>query len=459
MRIKLLTLITVFCLSNLVSYAQLFSSKKSINTSTGDYPSVIESGHLNSDSHVDIVIGTTYGGTIEWYKNNGNQSFSMQTLITSTLTGILGLAIADLDNDNDNDIVAASYFSGKLVWFENDGNGNFSSEKVIASGISEAGTVKVGKIDNNNTIDVVVAAGASGQVLWFSNNGNGTFSGSNLVGSNGMTPRSIDLADFNEDGDLDVVVGFRDTRNVELYENQLSSTGTPTFLRSANGSISSNNSDLNEVSFADVDNDKKLDIIKVNKTTMASWYKKEANGTFTEHNFTTSYNYPATAKVADYDNDSYNDVIIGFANGTSVDALAMYDNSNFETLIDNTQDDINQFTVNDFDGDGDLDVASISQKQNDLNWFENLKFSATLGLKDITPIRRKIYPNPTREHLVVDGKFTKPYKASIYNILGKEVMQINVSNSIEKIEVASLKSGVYLLYLEDDKTYFKFVKL
>ncbi|AJR04939.1 T9SS type A sorting domain-containing protein [Siansivirga zeaxanthinifaciens] len=435
MRKNILTLITVFCLSNLVSYAQLFSSKKSINTSTGDYPSVIESGHLNNDSHVDIVIGTTYGGTIEWYKNDGNQSFSMQTLITSTLTGILGLAIADLDNDNDNDIVAASYFSGKLVWFENDGNGNFSSEKVIATGISEAGTVKVGKIDNNNTIDVVVAAGASGQVLWFSNNGNGTFSGSNLV------------------------VGFRDTRNVELYENQLSSTGTPTFLRSANGSISSNNSDLNEVSFADVDNDKKLDIIKVNKTTMASWYKKEANGSFTEHNFTTSYNYPATAKVADYDNDSFNDVIIGFANGTTVDALAMYDNSNFETLIDNTQDDINQFTVNDFDGDGDLDVASISQKQNDLNWFENLKFSATLGLKEITPIRRKIYPNPTREHLVVDGKFTKPYKASIYNILDKEVMQINVSNSIEKIEVASLKSGVYLLYLEDDKTYFKFVKL
>ena len=161
--------------------------------------------------------------------------------------------MADIDGDTDLDIVASAYFAAKVVWYENDGNGNFSAEKVIATGIGEAGAVKVGRIDNNTTNDVVVAAGTAGQVIWFSNNGSGSFSGAQAVGSDGDTPRSIDIGDFNGDGTTDVVVGFFTTRNVELYENQGGSS--PTFIRNATGSISSGSSNINEVSFGDVDND------------------------------------------------------------------------------------------------------------------------------------------------------------------------------------------------------------
>ena len=458
MKKNTLTLVIIVCFFSLICQAQLFSSKKSINDATGSYPSVIDSGNLNNDSKIDIVIGTTYGNTIEWYENNGDGTFSIHTLITSTLSGILGLSIADLDNDLDNDIIASGYFSGNIVWFENDGNGNFSSEILIASGIGEAGTVKVGKIDNNNTVDVVVASGAAGQVIWFPNNGDGTFSNSQIVGGDGMTPRSIDLADFNEDGDLDIVVGFRDTRNVELYENQLANTGSTTFIRESNGSISSNNSDLNEVSFADVDNDNKLDIIKVNKSGTTSWYKKEPNGTFTEHNLITSFNSPATAKVADYDDDSYNDIIIGFANSNTIDAMAFYDASSSEILIDNTQDDINQVTINDFDGDGDLDVASISQKQNALNWFENLKYSKALSNTDTVKQTIGFFPNPTKDFLYFNGPILKPFKAEVYNILGKRIQEVIIYSNKSKLDVSHLKKGLYLLLISDYKTPFKFVK-
>ncbi|GAA4270298.1 hypothetical protein GCM10022257_23990 [Hyunsoonleella aestuarii] len=444
---------TFFC------QAQLFSSKKSINNSTGNLPSVIDSGNLDNDSNIDIVIGTTYGGTIEWYKNNGNGTFSLQTLVTSTLTGVLGLAIADLDNDLDNDIVASSYFSGQVVWYENDGSGNFGSAQLIASGIGEAGTVKVGKIDNNNTIDVVVAAGASGEVRWFSNNGNGTFTSSYVVGNNGLTPRSIDLADFNGDGDLDVVVGFRDTQNVELYENQLANSGSTTFLRDANGSISSSNSDLNEVSFGDVDNDNNLDIIKVNKNGMTSWYKKESNGTFSEHNLSTTYSKPATAMVADYDDDSTNDIIVGYAN-SGTDPLTWRDNSGPESLIDNTQDDINQITINDFDGDGDLDVASISQGQNDLNWFENLTYSPSLSVvnKNITSF--KVYPNPAKNEINFQvNNFSNNFNVDIFNVTGKKIIEATISIGNPKLDISSLSKGVYLLNIKDFSTTLKFVKL
>lgn len=452
------TLALAISLSSFVCQAQLFSPKKSINTSTGNLPSVIESGNLDNDANIDIVIGTTYGGTIEWYKNNADGTFSIQTLITSTLSGVLGLAIADLDNDSHNDIVASSYFSGQVVWYENDGSGNFSTAKLIASGIGEAGAVKVGKIDNNNTIDVVVASGAAGEVRWFSNNGNGTFTSSYVVGGNGFTPRSIDLADFNGDGDLDVVVGFRDTQNVELYENQLANSGSTTFLRDANGSISSNNSDLNEVSFGDVDNDSNLDIIKVNKNGMTSWYKKESNGTFSEHNLSTSYSKPATARVADYDDDSTNDIMIGYAN-SGTDAMTWYDNLSAESLIDNSQDDINQITINDFDGDGDLDVASISQIQNDLNWFENLTYDSSLSTTDHDFDRVSVYPNPTKDILNFKSKsINTDFDVSVFDVLGKKVLQQSVNINAATLNVSGLNRGIYILSIEEYNTTLKFVK-
>ncbi|WP_242087027.1 T9SS type A sorting domain-containing protein [Aestuariivivens sediminis] len=452
-RLLLFTFLSIFTIH---VNAQLFSAKKTINSNTGNLPSVIDSGKIDSDNFVDIVIGTTYGSTIEWYKNNGDGTFTMQTLVTSSLTGVLGLDLADMDGDTDLDIVASAYFAAKVVWYENDGNGNFGTEHVIATGISEAGAVKVGRIDNNLTNDVVVASGAAGQVIWLSNTGSGSFTSAQVVGSDGDTPRSIDIGDFNGDGTTDVVVGFFTTRNVELYENQGGSS--PSFVRNASGSISSGSSNINEVSFGDVDNDTYLDIVKVNKNGSASWYKKETNGSFTEHILSSSYSNPATALVADYDDDSTNDIVVGYA-GSGMDAMTWYDSSSPEALIDNTQDDINQITINDFDNDGDLDIASISQQQNDLNWFENLTYSASLSTSEAKLNTVSVYPNPTRDLLKFKAStLPESFEVSVYNIIGKNVLTEKLYASNAQLDVSKLNQGVYLLSIKDLNTSLKFIK-
>ena len=107
-----------------------------INTNTGANPYVIASGQLNQgDTDVDIVIGTYTGNTIEWYKNDLNNSavFIQQTNISTTLAAVGGIHIADLDpvNGNGNDVLATSYTGDKLVWYQNDGSmdGGFGAEQ------------------------------------------------------------------------------------------------------------------------------------------------------------------------------------------------------------------------------------------------------------------------------------------------------------------------------------------
>ncbi len=55
----------------------------------------------------------------------------------------------------------------------------------------------------------------------------------------------------------------------------------------------------------------------------------------------------------------------------------------------------------------------------------------------------KVYPNPAKNFLIIEGNFQESH---LYDILGKKVLtKINVINEKEKIDISSLKQGVYFL--------------
>jgi len=370
MRNKLLTLMCI-AFAYMAFGQSPFGTKQSISTNTGAYPKVIESGKINNDAYADIVIGTFVGGTIEWYKNNGNGTFTLQALVTSSLPRVNGLAIADLDNDNDNDIIATSYSLGQVVWFKNNGSGSFGSAQVIASGLTSANSVKAGDLDGNNTIDVVVSSYGTNSVSWFSNTGSGSFGSARIVSDiSNSGPLDFDLADYDNDNDLDVVVAYGLIDAIVLFDNALTQSGSASFGTYA--LVDTANYGLTEVRFGDVDNNGDLEIIRADQFANTAWYNKTGSG-FTKTSFSTSNSSATTIGVADIDGDSRNGVIVGYASSASTDKVTWYKNSSAsgEVTIDNSQNDIYGLTLNDFDNDGDVDMATISSSQNHLNWFKN----------------------------------------------------------------------------------------
>lgn len=445
------------------SYGQTtFSTKNPINTTTGDAPYVIDSGHLDSDAFADIVIGTNLGNTIEYYKNDGDGTFTLQPLVSSSLSGISGVLIADLNGDGFNDIVATSYNDDELLWFENDGLGNFGTEQIISTTVDGAGTIVAGDIDGDSTVDLAVVAYLSGETYWYANNGSGVFGTAQIIDAVPSSgPGSLDMADFDSDGDLDIVIANTDAGNVEVYYNNLIPGGMPTFTQDTN-SVRTSGSYLFNVSFGDVDDDGNLDVVVVDLfggTSGLKWYKKEVAGTYTETSLTSTIVNPSTAMVADMDDDGYNDVVLSSGtSGGGVDIVWFESNDigglGTATTIDATQSQAYAFTLNDFDNDGDLDIASVSYNQDDVNWFENLRY--TLSVPSLQMEAISLYPNPTTNFINFKG-LSSPVQVSVTDILGKKVLTYNLQPD-EALQVSSLTSGLYIIKLEGYNHTFKFIK-
>lgn len=114
-------------------------------------------------------------------------------------------------------------------------------------------------------------------------------------------------------------------------------------------------------------------------------------------------------------------------------------------------------TVNDFDNDGDLDIATIEYQTHDLNWFENYFINPPLGLNDNLIQKISIYPNPTTDKLYFKSTLNENFKVSVFDILGKKIIEKSV-NINEALDVSQLHTGIYIIRFDDYNTTFKFVK-
>ncbi|MEY8849125.1 T9SS type A sorting domain-containing protein [Psychroserpens sp. XS_ASV72] len=452
MKQQLLFIAFILCYLNSTSQTT-FSAKQPINTSTGDAPFVIDSGLLDADAFVDIVIGTYLGNTVEWYKNNGDGTFTLQPLISSSILECGSVKIADLNGDGYNDVLASNFADDELVWFANDGSGNFGTEQIISSSIDGSSGIVTGFIDSGTTVDVAVVAFNSGDTVWFSNDGSGNFTGPNSIASvSGSGPGNLDLADFDDDGDLDAVIMNSGIGTFELYYNNLVPSGSVSFTIDPN-TVTSGEVYPFDVRFADVDGDMNLDIIAVDLFGGASglgWYKKEMDGTFSETIIPTSIANPSTAMFEDMDNDGIKDIVLSSGTSGAGNDITWFKNlgsGSFgaEQVIDNTQSQAYAFTIADFDNDGDKDIANIAYNNDDLNWFENELITLSLSSSSTESIA--MFPNPAVDFVNFKG-IDQEINVVIYNMIGDEVSKATLNNHQTTIDIKDLSSGVYIVEFE-----------
>ena len=81
MKIKILTYVSLIFTMNTM-FSQNFV-KSTIDGSTLAEPYTIASGHLNGYTYLDIAIGSDTGSAVEWYKNNGDGTFTDMGALTA----------------------------------------------------------------------------------------------------------------------------------------------------------------------------------------------------------------------------------------------------------------------------------------------------------------------------------------------------------------------------------------
>ena len=448
-----------------------FEPKITINPNTGDNPYTIASGLIDSDAFVDVILGTDVANTLIWYKNNGDNTFTAQTPIANTFSGIGGLKLVDLNNDTFLDALITAYSSDSVTWHANDGNGNFGPEQPIAT-VSGASGLFVGDVDGNTTPDVVVTAYDGNQVLWFSNDGAGNFTTptTSIIDATLTSPGAVNMKDIDNDGDLDALVATAAYSGdvLHIFRNDLVPSGTTTFTKDASA-VTTGKIGFFNAAFTDLDGDANLDILATEvsfgggPTGNLYWYEDNGAG-FTENIFTTDINNPAVAQVHDLDGDGIKDIILSNGQGEAIESgntdISWFKNNGdgtfgTENIIETTQSQVFVYTINDFDNDTDLDIMSASYGQDDLNYLRNNLI--VLSVDDVTENTINIYPNPAKNVLIFKGLTPEILTIEIFDILGKMVINTTIEPN-GNLDISKLKSGLYIITIKNYNETFKLVK-
>lgn len=437
----------------------------------GDTPYPIASADIDNDGYNDIVLGTDFGGAIFWFKNDGLGNFTQQPTVTNTLGRVIDIVLVDINGDTTIDILASSFTDDKVVFYPNSlaNPGSFGSEITIASGIDGATDVDVVLLNGDSFLDVVVSAFDADKIVWFAGNGDGTFGAENIMINSVVKPGSFDLKDIDTDSDLDLVVANAvniddlpgmNTSVIEVFFNS-----SLTFTKDTN-SVTNDNDYLFNVSFEDIDASNNagitLDILATDIFGDLVHYNRNASDTYDETIISSTIVNPASVAFYDLDisGDGLKDIILSSGtNGVGNDIVWFKNNGsgNFsaEQVIDDTQSNTFKFVVEDFDNDGDLDIASAAYNQDQINIFNNQKI--VLSTEEFQGERFRIYPNPVSDYLRFDGSFVTETEYSIYTVLGNKLIEGELRTNTS-IDLTRLNSGIYYFQLNDSGRVYKIIK-
>ena len=324
---------------------------------------------VDNDGFDDVVVLDQSRSLVILYQD-GNGGFNEVAYGQVSTAGQWGMCVADYDNDGHKDVYCGGSYDGVHVW-NIDAPGVYA-EVPVTNGQLFMQACNFADINNDGQLDVFACHDDGLSRMWRGEGEALTFDASLMPldqyelnaypGNDHSGNYGTVWSDFDNDGDLDLMIAkcrqfigdpFDPRRVNQLWINDGSNNYTED--AAARGLV------LNEQSwtadFADVDNDGDFDCFITNHSTTMKLMLNDGAGYFTDVTPGSGLDvsgFVLQAKLADFDNDGFNDVIIaGGADGyfhnngdltfTPMDAFPANDN-------------MHSFAIGDVNRDGQLDV-------------------------------------------------------------------------------------------------------
>ena len=185
---------------------------------------------IDGDTYLDIVTAEFNGpNEVAWYRNDQAADPSFTRNVVGTSFAVYSLDTGDMDGDGDIDIVVGSWGDDEIAWFESDGSASptFTKHTVFVDSASTWYDVELADVNNDGFLDIVSAAKNNGEIRLFENDGSGGFTGL-LLDDNAGAPEWIDVADVDGDGDRDIIFANNSGDSIQIHSN-----GGDGFVRAA----------------------------------------------------------------------------------------------------------------------------------------------------------------------------------------------------------------------------------
>ncbi|MFH0736780.1 MAG: FG-GAP-like repeat-containing protein [bacterium] len=464
-RLYIIILVIAVIISNTVTSQTSFIKR----TIDGERVTGINTGDLDNDGDLDIVVCNRLKNRIVFWRNDGGTPVQFTKVnIDSVFNAPMYNYIKDVNNDGRLDVIASSSANGVVaVWLNNGGTPIGWTKQIIAEGFSNAHSVYADDINGDGFIDIISSCGTSlNQVAWWKNSGSEPIVWSkNVVATNFRGSQTIMTSDINGDNRPDIVAAASDDDEIAWWRNEGGDTVRWTKF------VVTKDIDLPHWIYAcDIDLDNDIDILGAGYlSTEISLWKNEGGDTikWTKQFIASYFGCPLTVHAADFDNDSKLDVI---ATGYVDDVIGYWKNNGGNPIKWTYASIVNGYngpwplSACDLDNDGDNDIIAGADILNSpgtaapLTWWENKFILNDVDDKDNIKLNYNLkqnYPNPFNPLTQIDYSIPKKeyVNLDIYNSIGKKILSVinklqEVGNYSVVVDMNSFCSGVYFCRLQ-----------
>lgn len=228
---------------------------------------------LNNDGRADLaadsIDGPFFANSLLWFGARSGAPGVQRHIVTRG--GADGrphyLDSADLSGEGRADILLGDSKLGTFTWWEQPRTADGAWNKHRIAQLNGATNIRPGDANGDGTLDVVGSCGHGKGVFWFE----GPSWRQHSIDAEYPTPHALAVGDFDRDGDLDVAAASFTAMSVRWYEN----IGKGVF---ANHEIDSGNrQQAYDLKTADLNGDGAVDLILAGRESRnAVWYRNRA---------------------------------------------------------------------------------------------------------------------------------------------------------------------------------------
>jgi hypothetical protein len=349
-----------------------------------DFSNYVAVGHFDNDGNLDIVIGIKYHSYVGVYLGYGNGSFADETRYSVGCSPTF-ILVADINNDTNLDIITANQDIEDVSVLLGYGNGAFMSQTKYSIGYHQVNSgslpypmqmyLAVGDFNNDTQLDMVFI---SNDNYYTDKNIHMLFGDfqrvfnyeRKLITGNGSRPRAFVTGNFNNDTHIDIAVVNSGTNNMGI------------FLGYGNGSFTNQTtyptgSSPRSIAAGHFNNDTYVDIVVANyDDSTIVVFLGQGDGSFTQQttHSTGIDSQPYSIVIADFNNDTFLDIIVVSHGFSTVLVFIGHGNGNF-SISEEFSMGYNAYpmsiAVGDFNRDKKLDFAVVNYGIDDLEvWLQ-----------------------------------------------------------------------------------------
>jgi surface protein len=275
-----------------------------------------------------------------------------------------GAQIISVSNNFDT-----SLSQGFTILNTNEASVSFGISSLITTGVSTPVELHATDLNGDGYPDFLAASFNEGNITTYLNNTDGTFGlpttifTSSNTGSTGLS--TIRSGDLDQDGDIDIVTTYQN--NLYWFEND----GTGTFISSSLFSqLSTTDDNYSDIQLGDLNGDGVLDIVVTTNAGTIDWFSNDGTGSFISEGVISSSPVAFKLSLNDFDNDGDLDI----AQAYTTNFILLNDGFGTFNRTDLTSPAVsgyNGLITADFNNDDLIDMVAGSQNNQNIDVYLN----------------------------------------------------------------------------------------